>query len=127
MILNYHHSLRYSIKTWRSIRTMSSSRTPIEDLIRSRISVALNPSHLVIKNDSHKHAHHAPMIGSDNVKESHFRLEIVSEAFKGKMMPARHRLIYALMKDEMAAPNMIHALQLKTLTPEEFQKKSTSV
>lgn len=49
-------------------------------------------------------------------------VNIVSESFKGKMQPARHRLVYALLKDEMAAEGGIHALQLKTRTPEEEEK-----
>lgn len=35
------------------------------------------------------------------------------------MQPARHRMIYALLKDEMAQEGGIHALQLRTLTREE--------
>lgn len=35
------------------------------------------------------------------------------------MQPARHRMIYALLSDEMAQEGGIHALQLRTLTPEE--------
>lgn len=50
------------------------------------------------------------------------RVNIVSEAFKSKMQPARHRMVYALLKDEMAAEGGIHALQLRTRTPEEEAK-----
>ena len=52
-------------------------------------------------------------------RETHFRLVIASEAFHAKMRPARHRMVYALLKDEMAAEGGIHALQLRTVTPEE--------
>jgi stress-induced morphogen len=38
------------------------------------------------------------------------------------MQPARHRMVYALLKEEMAAEVGIHALQLKTRTPEEEAK-----
>lgn len=50
------------------------------------------------------------------------RVNIVSEAFKSKMQPARHRLVYTLLKDEMSAVGGIHALQLRTRTPEEEEK-----
>lgn len=50
------------------------------------------------------------------------RVNIVSEAFKSKMQPARHRMVYGLLKDEMAAEGGIHALQLRTRTPEEEEK-----
>lgn len=50
------------------------------------------------------------------------RAFIVSDAFKGKMQPARHRMVYQLLKDEMAAECGIHALQLRTRTPEEEER-----
>lgn len=40
------------------------------------------------------------------------------------MQPARHRMIYALLRDEMAQENGIHALQLRTLTPEEEARQA---
>lgn len=64
------------------------------------------------------HAHHQAMQGSIS-KETHFRLLITSEAFKSKMQPARHRMVYALLKEEMERAGGIHALQLRTRTPEE--------
>jgi BolA protein len=48
-----------------------------------------------------------------------FRLVIISDAFKSKMPAARHRMVYALLTEEMAREGGIHALQLRTLTPEE--------
>lgn len=56
-------------------------------------------------------------------KETHFRVEITSDAFTKKMQPARHRMVYALLKEEMAQEGGIHALQLKTRTPEEEQRQ----
>jgi stress-induced morphogen len=49
-------------------------------------------------------------------------LFITSEEFRSKMQPARHRMVYGLLKDEMAAEGGIHALQLRTRTPEEDEK-----
>ncbi len=51
------------------------------------------------------------------------RVVITSNAFKSKMQPARHRMVYGLLKDEMAREGGIHALQLKTLTVEEEQRQ----
>ena len=56
--------------------------------------------------------------------ETHFRLVITSAAFASKMQPARHRMVYALLKDEMARDGGIHALQLRTITPEEEARQS---
>ncbi|KAK0731392.1 bola domain protein [Lasiosphaeris hirsuta] len=100
----------------------SPSSTPVEDTIREKITAALDPASLEIHNDSHLHAHHKAMEGSTS-RETHFRLIITSEKFRSKMQPARHRLVYTLLKDEMAKEGGIHALQLRTLTPEEAEKR----
>lgn len=52
--------------------------------------------------------------GDDGV---HFEATVVSEAFRGKLPLARHRLVYATLGDLMGGA--IHALALKTLAPEE--------
>ncbi|KZF24228.1 bola-like protein [Xylona heveae TC161] len=101
---------------------MTSSLTPVEDIIKSRVSSAFSPTSLEIFNDSHLHSHHKAMQGSTS-KETHFRVMITSEAFKGKPQPARHRMVYALLQDEMSRDGGIHALQLRTRTPEEEQKQ----
>ncbi len=51
------------------------------------------------------------------------RLNIVSDVFKSKMQPARHRMVYGLLREELERPGGIHALQLKTKTPEENEKQ----
>lgn len=50
------------------------------------------------------------------------RVNIASDAFKSKMQPARHRMVYTLLKDEMAAEGGIHALQLRTRTVDEDER-----
>lgn len=52
--------------------------------------------------------------GDDGV---HFEATVVAEAFRGKMPLARHRLVYATLGERMGGE--IHALALRTLTPEE--------
>jgi|SRR5277367_6370478 len=51
------------------------------------------------------------------------RVVITSAAFQSKMQPARHRMVYALLKEEMTREGGIHALQLKTKTPEEEKRQ----
>ncbi|KAL8696739.1 MAG: hypothetical protein Q9224_002645 [Gallowayella concinna] len=97
------------------------SSTPIEDTIRLKISETLNPTTLLIHNDSALHSHHTAMRDTIS-KETHFRLTITSEAFKSKMQPARHRMVYSLLKDELEMEGGIHALQLKTRTLEEEER-----
>ncbi|KAG4419947.1 hypothetical protein IFR04_006887 [Cadophora malorum] len=105
----------------RPLSTMAST-TPMEDAMRSKITEALKPTTLEIHNDSHLHSHHKAMAGSTS-QETHFRVVITSEAFKSKMQPARHRMVYALLKEEMAQEGGIHALQLRTRTLEEEQRQ----
>jgi BolA protein len=91
--------------------------------VRIQITTTLNPSRLEIYNDSHLHAHHKAMAGSTS-RETHFRLVIASEAFRDKRQPARHRMVYTLLQEEMARDGGIHALQLRTMTPEEAEKQA---
>ncbi|KAK9477524.1 bola protein [Lipomyces japonicus] len=100
----------------------AASATPNEDKIRWKINNDLNPAYFKLYNDSHKHAHHKPMVGTSS-SETHFRLEIVSEAFDGKRLPARHRQVYDMFREEMSAEGGIHALQLLTLTPKEYENR----
>jgi BolA protein len=82
--------------------------------IESKLTQALKPVRLVVEDDSARHAGHA---GAGQGGESHFNLEIVSAAFAGQSRVARQRIVYAILKDELAGP--VHALSLKTATPEE--------
>ena len=51
---------------------------------------------------------------------NHWRARIVATAFEGKNLVERHQMIYAIFKDKMLpADESIHALTMKTLTPEE--------
>ena len=50
---------------------------------------------------------------------SHFYATIVSDAFEGKSLVARQRLVNAALGDRMKAE--IHALSMKTKTPAEFE------
>ena len=52
--------------------------------------------------------------GDDGV---HFEATVVAGQFAGKLPLARHRLVYATLGGLMGGA--IHALALKTLTPEE--------
>jgi acid stress-induced BolA-like protein IbaG/YrbA len=61
----------------------------------------------------------ADVQGEDGV---HFEALVVSEAFRGKLPLARHRMVYATLGDRMGGE--IHALALRTLTPDEAQAKA---
>ena len=74
---------------------------------------SLQPSHLEIIDESHKHAGHE---GARDGR-GHFALDIVSEAFAGLAPLARHRRVYQAMGEMMQTD--IHALSIRARTPAE--------
>ena len=91
----------------------------VEEYIREKLSKAFAPSDLIVENKSAKHAGHAGArdhLGR-HTGETHFRVVVVSAAFEGKSLVERHRLINAVLKDELAGP--VHALAIKASTPAE--------
>ena len=78
----------------------------MEATIRTRLREALQPTHLEVVNESHKHAGHA---GDDGSGESHWHVIVASPDFAGKSRIARHRLVHAALGD---ATDRIHALSL---------------
>ena len=76
---------------------------PTPEQVRQYIAEGLPCEHLDVQGDG-----------------SHFDAVIVSPAFEGKRLIARHQLVYAALGDRMKAE--IHALSMRTLTPEEFRK-----
>ena len=81
--------------------------------IRALLGEALQPQWLDVADDSHKHAGHAGARGG----QGHFGVDIVSEAFAGKLPLARHRLVYAALGEMMQTD--IHALAIRARTPDE--------
>ncbi|HEX5662377.1 MULTISPECIES: BolA/IbaG family iron-sulfur metabolism protein [unclassified Lysobacter] len=57
--------------------------------------------------------------GEDGV---HFEARVVCAQFAGKLPLARHRMVYATLGERMGGE--IHALALRTLTPEEAAQAS---
>ena len=100
----------------------SESTTPVADSIRRKLRAELSPKRLEIIDESHRHAGHAErMIGRNGAAsgtgETHFMVDIVSEAFEGLSSLKRHRLVYNILQEEMAGP--VHAMSLVTKTPSE--------
>ena len=83
------------------------------DSIRSRLTAALAPDALDVQDESHRHAGHA---GARDGR-GHFRVRIVSAAFAGQPVLARHRAVYAALGELMQTD--IHALAIDARTPEE--------
>lgn len=83
--------------------------------LQHQLETALNPTHLEVINESHNH--------SGDATQSHFKLIVVSEAFKNLKLIDRHRKINALFREELQT---IHALAMHTYTPEEWVKKGNA-
>lgn len=83
-----------------------------EHAIRERLA-ALQPVTLEIQDESAQHAGHA---GSRPEGGTHWQVQIVSEAFRGKSAVARHRMVYEALGDLMHRD--IHALRIEASAPE---------
>lgn len=78
---------------------------PTPELVKSYIAAGLDCTHLEVEGDG-----------------QHFSAVIVSPAFAGKRLIQRHQLVYAALGDKMREE--IHALSMKTLTPDEYQPQA---
>lgn len=86
----------------------------VKAFLESTITEAISPSYLEVVDESFMH----------NVPEgaqSHFKVTVVSDAFEGKRLIARHREINALAAEALEGP--VHALALHTYTQEEWIKR----
>ncbi|MEK9971188.1 MAG: BolA family protein [Ferrovibrio sp.] len=84
--------------------------------IRTKLTEALSPALLELVDESAHHAGHAGMQGLA-AQETHFRLTVVADAFRGMPRLQRQRLIYRLVAEEMA--DGVHALAITARSPEE--------
>jgi BolA protein len=82
-----------------------------EERLRAKLMARFAPIQLVIEDESHHHAGHAGAAGG----QSHYRVRIVSEAFRGISPVARHRLVYEAVDDLLKSD--IHALAIEALPP----------
>ena len=73
----------------------------------------LNPTHLVVEDQSHLHAGHP---GARDGR-GHFRIEIVASAFSGRNRLQRHRMVYDAL-DKLLETD-IHALSIDARAPED--------
>lgn len=53
---------------------------------------------------------------------SKFEAVVISEAFQGKTLVAKHKMVYAAL-DEQLKSGMIHALTVKAFTPQEWSTR----
>lgn len=90
----------------------------IEETLTQLLITALEPTKLLVENESSKHAGHAGHVEAGGGSETHFNVIIVSEAFEGATKVARHRKVNSLAQPLFEKG--LHALALKTYSPTEW-------
>jgi len=83
--------------------------------IERKLSEKLAPAVLEVINESSMHS--VPP-GS----ETHFKVIVVSEAFEGRTLVERHRLVYEALGDELRSG--LHALAITSRTPREWEQNA---
>jgi BolA protein len=80
--------------------------------IETKLKAAFSPVALSVIDESHQHHGHA---GAHPSGESHFRVKIVSEAFKGQSRVNQHRMVNTALAEELKA--RVHALAIEASAP----------
>jgi BolA protein len=84
------------------------------DVITEKLTNAFAPQSLRVVDESHRHEGHA---GHRPGGETHFRVHIVSEAFRGKSRIERHRMVNETLVRELQGG--VHALAIHASAPGE--------
>jgi BolA protein len=86
----------------------------LKDWIVETLTQTLDPVDLSVDDESHLHAGHG---GWRPAGETHFRINVVSDAFAGKSRVDRHRIVNAAMAG--AFERGLHALAINAKAPGE--------
>ena len=86
----------------------------VRQTIAKKLADTFAPTSLKVVDESHQHAGHT---GHRPGGETHFRVDMVSEAFRGKSRLERHRMINATLALELQAG--VHALAIHAAAPDE--------
>lgn len=86
----------------------------VKDTLTQKLREAFAPESLDVIDESNLHEGHA---GHSGRSETHFRVNIVSDAFAGKSRIDRHRMVNDLLAAELTGG--VHALAIKAKAPGE--------
>lgn len=86
----------------------------VRETIVEKLTDTFAPTSLKVVDESDQHAGHA---GHRPGGETHFRICMVAEAFRGKSRLERHRMINATLAGELQAG--VHALAIHAAAPDE--------
>jgi len=87
---------------------------PVAAEIHARLTAALAPTRLVVRDDSERHRGHA---GHDRRGESHFTVEVEAPSFTGQSRLQRQRAVNAALKELLG--ERVHALAIVARAPGE--------
>lgn len=87
----------------------------IKTILQEKIGATI----VEIEDRSELHKHHQGRMNAP-VGSGHYDAIVVAASFDGKTMMQQHRMVYEALEDQMQTT--IHALSLKTYTPEQWQQ-----
>lgn len=93
----------------------SPSTGPVAAEIHARLTAALSPTRLVVRDDSERHRGHGGY--NEESGESHFTVEIESPAFAGQTRLARQRAVNDALRELLV--ERVHALAIVAKAPGE--------
>jgi len=86
-------------------------------IIDTILKEKLDAQHVAIIDESYLHRGHKAAGGG-----GHYNITVVSSQFESVNAIDQRRLVYSALDDQInGVPKLIHALQIKTLTPDQWQ------
>ena len=93
--------------------TLIKGFSMIKEHIITKLNAAFSVSFLQVENESHKHS-------VPENSETHFKVVLVTDDFKGLNKVKQHQAVYQVLKQELAGE--VHALALHTYTHDAWQQ-----
>lgn len=91
------------------------------EAIAEKLKSTLSASEIEIIDNSWQHAGHMAMANVNEASGTHLAIRIISEQFEGLNLIKRHQAVHQVLKEDFA--KQLHALELKTYTPQEWAQK----
>ncbi|MEJ1160361.1 BolA family protein [Prosthecomicrobium sp. N25] len=91
---------------------MTDRAKSYQERIREKLTAAFSPARLEVIDESDHHRGHG---GWREGGETHFRVRIVAESFRGASRVEMHRLINRVLAEELA--ERVHALAIEASAP----------
>ena len=87
------------------------------EIIDAILKEKLDAQHVAIIDESHLHRGHKAAGGG-----GHYHVTVVSPQFENVNLIDQRRLVYSALDDQISGtPKLIHAIQIKTFTPGQWQ------